>query len=73
VDGADDIWTCDRQQVVIALQVMLMFFETFSPVIGFFQFIALNHGTHRPIYDEDAGLELFNYIHKNKWSLVIGH
>ena len=37
-----------REQGVIALR------ETFTAVVGFLQFVALDHGAHRTVDDEDA-------------------
>jgi hypothetical protein len=32
-------------------------FEAVSTVVGFFQLMALDHGAHGPIYDEDAFIQ----------------
>ena len=54
MNAADDIWPGQHQQVVIAFQVVRMFGKALATVIGFLQIVALDHGPHRPIEDEEA-------------------
>ena len=45
----NDLWLCQNEQVVIAFQIISPISKTLATVIGFFQFMALDHGTHRTI------------------------
>jgi len=57
MDVGDDLRPGDRQQVVVALQVRGMVGEAPAPVIGFFQFVVLDHGAHGAVEHQDAVLE----------------
>jgi hypothetical protein len=41
----------DVQQVIITFYIGMPVFEPFTTVIFFFQFMALYHGAHGPVYD----------------------
>ncbi len=54
VNVADDLRLCQRQQVVVALQVGVMIREARAAVVGLFQLVTLDHGAHGTIQDQDA-------------------
>jgi hypothetical protein len=43
-----------QQQIVVAFQIMRMIGEACSAIVGFLQFVALNHRSHRAIKNEQA-------------------
>ena len=51
----DHIGLCENKQIIVSLEILsLPIRETFPTIVGFLQFILLDHGSHRPIKDEDA-------------------
>ena len=54
MDLLDHIWSCDDQQVVIALELMLVLGIPLSSVVIFNQLVPLDHGAHRPVNVQDA-------------------
>ncbi len=56
VDVADDLRLGQRQQVVVALQVARPVLEAFPPVAVLVQLVALDHGAHGTVQDQDAFL-----------------
>ena len=64
VDVADDLRLGERQQIVVALQVARPVLEAFPPVAVLVQLVALDHGPHGPVQDQDAFFEqLFECFH----------
>ena len=57
VDLADDVWACQAEQLVIAFDINVVLRETCTTVVGFTQFILLNHRAHCTIKDDDALLQ----------------
>ena len=54
LDLGDDLRLGQQQQVVVALDVARPVGETLATVVRFFQPIALDHGAHAAVEDEDA-------------------
>ena len=54
VNLADDRRLGQRQQIVVALEIAGPVAEPFAPVVGFLQAVALDHGAHRAVQDQDA-------------------
>ena len=54
VNLADDRRLGQRQQIVVALEIAGPVAEAFAPVVGFLQAVALDHGAHRAVQDQDA-------------------
>ena len=54
MDFADDIRSCQCQQVVVTGQVRFMILELFTTIVCFSQLFGLNHGSHCPIQNQDA-------------------
>ena len=46
MDAGDDIGAGQRQQVVIALEIVLMVGKAFPPVVRILQALGLDHGPH---------------------------
>ena len=59
VDFADNLRLRERQQVVVALQIVRKILEPFAPVVFFRQVVTLDHGSHRAVEHEDAVFENF--------------
>jgi hypothetical protein len=59
VDALDDLGLGEHQQVVVALEVLVPVLEAFAAVVGFAQLVALDHGAHRTVEDQDALLQEF--------------
>ena len=57
MDGLDDFRLGDHQQVVVAFEVAMPIGKTCAAIVGLGQLVALHHGAHRAIEDEDALLE----------------
>ncbi len=57
VDAADDRRLGQHQQVVVALQVMRMLGQARAAIVGFLQAVALDHGAHRAVENEQALFE----------------
>ncbi|RMR97359.1 hypothetical protein ALP75_205063 [Pseudomonas syringae pv. actinidiae] len=53
LDGADHVWTGQDQQVVVALDVAWPFGKAFAPVVFFLEPVALDHGAHAAIEDQN--------------------
>jgi hypothetical protein len=54
VDGANDVGTRQHQDVAVAAQIARMIAETIAAEVRFGQLVALNHGAHRTVEDEDT-------------------
>src|SRR6185295_5678205 len=54
---ADDLRLRERQQIVVALDVVLMVLEAFAAIFGFAEVIGLDHRPHGAIEDEDARVQ----------------
>ena len=54
VDLADDVGPHQRQQLVVALEVLVMVLEAIAAEVGLGQLVALDHGAHRAVQDQDA-------------------
>ena len=57
MDTADEVWTGDAEQLVIALQVPVVVAPAFAAKIRFTQALLLDHRAHRPIEEQDARLQ----------------
>jgi hypothetical protein len=57
LDRADDIGAGQNQQVVVALDVAWPVGETFAAIVFFLQAIALDHGAHTAIENQDPLFE----------------
>ncbi len=57
LDGLDDVGAGEQQQVVVALHVARPVSETLAAVVRLFQLVALDHGAHAAVEDQDALLE----------------
>ena len=51
---ANHFWSRERQQFVVALDVLTVFGKTVATKIRFSQFVALDHRSHRAIQNHDA-------------------
>ena len=58
MDLADDVGPGERQQVVVALQVVVVIGQQRAAEVGFVQPITLDHRTHRAVDEQDALGEL---------------
>ncbi|MBV6410709.1 MAG: hypothetical protein GAKPKEKM_01531 [Rhodocyclaceae bacterium] len=54
VDGADRLRLRQEQQIVVALQLLRVILEAGAAIVGILQSVALNHGAHGAVEDEDA-------------------
>jgi hypothetical protein len=54
VDAADHVGPGQAQQVVVALEVLAVGGEALAAIVGLDQFVALDHGAHGAIENEDA-------------------
>jgi len=54
VNLANDRRLGQYQQIVVTLEIAGPVAEPFAPVIGFLQAIALDHGAHRAVQDQNA-------------------
>jgi len=54
VDLAQYLGARKLQQLVVALQVLGMVLEAFAAEIGLAELVALDHGAHRTVDDDDA-------------------
>src|SRR5690606_22971784 len=57
VDLIDDVGPHQRQQLVVALEVLAMFGETLPAEVGFAELVSLDHGAHGAVQDQDALLQ----------------
>ncbi|MNQ72753.1 hypothetical protein D3C85_874650 [compost metagenome] len=57
LDGADHIWAAEDQEVVVALYVARPVGEALATVVRFVQLVALDHGAHAAVEDQDALFE----------------
>ena len=63
VDGFDDFGLGQHQQIVVALEVAVPVGKTLAAIIRLGQLVALDHGAHRAVQDENALLqELFDAV-----------
>jgi hypothetical protein len=63
VNLLDDVGTGEREQVVVALQVVGEILEAFPAVVFLGEIVALNHRAHRPVEHQDAFFKQFGYVH----------
>ena len=54
MDVANHVRAGQAQQLVVAFNVFMEIFKSLATVLGFGQFIALDHGAHGAIEDGDA-------------------
>ena len=54
VDFTNHLRPRQRQQLVVALDVTIDFREACTAILGLAQLVALDHGAHRAIQDQDA-------------------
>ena len=55
VNLANDVRLREHKQVVVALEILTFpIRKALSAVVGFLQFVLLDHGAHRAVQDEDA-------------------
>ena len=54
VDLADDVRLGQHKQIVVALQIVAMVLEARAPIARLVQLIALDHGAHGAVEDQDA-------------------
>ncbi len=59
LDGLDDVRAAEQQQVVVALHVARPVCEALAAVVLFLQLVALDHGAHAAVEDQDALLQGF--------------
>ena len=59
VDFADDLRLRERQEIVVALEVAREILEALAAIAGFVQFVALDHGAHGAVQNDDALIEQF--------------
>ncbi len=57
LDRGDDLGLAQQQQVVVALDVARPVGEARATVVGLVQLVALDHGAHAAVEDQDAFLE----------------
>src|SRR4030065_747803 len=57
VGSADDYRLGEQQQVVVALEIALPVGEALAAIVLLLQFVALDHGAHGTVQDQDALLE----------------
>ena len=57
VDVGDDLRLGDRQQVVVALEVLTPVGEPGPAIVGLGELVALDEGAHRAVQDEDPGAQ----------------
>ena len=53
-----DIWACDGQKIIIPFQVRGIVRKPYPTIILLFQLVALDHGAHGTIQDQNAVLQL---------------
>ena len=70
MDLTDDFGLGQHEEIVVALEVAREIFEALAPVASLVQLVALDHGTHRAVEDEDALLCL---ALQRRGTLVSGH
>src|SRR5476651_1711336 len=63
MDGFDHIRARQIQQVVITLQIRRMVAKTLPTEIFFRKLVPLYHGTHCPVYYQDAFFKFFSNVH----------
>src|ERR1044072_9494218 len=61
MNAFNDVGLSKHQKVVVAFEVAGPIFKTFSPVIGFFKLMALDHGSHSAVNDQDSFLKALLY------------
>ncbi len=54
MDLGDDLGLGQDQEVVVALEIARMIFEAIATIARLIELIALNHGAHGTIENEDA-------------------
>jgi hypothetical protein len=59
VNGLDDVGSGKGKQIVVAPKILVKFGELPAPEIGFCELVALDHGTHGPVNDQNALLKQF--------------
>ena len=57
VDVVDDLRLRQRQEVVVALQIVRPAREAFAAIIFLGELVALDHGAHGTVQDQDSLLE----------------
>ena len=57
-----DGWLGQHQQFVVALDVAVKISETLAPVLGFREFVLLNHGAGCTVQNQDAFLKEFTEL-----------
>jgi hypothetical protein len=54
MDARDHIWAGQRQQIVISLYIVSMILKPRAPEVRLAELVALDHGAHGAVHDEDA-------------------
>lgn len=53
----NDLWLCDTEKVVVALQWKRVLFKLVPPEVFLFKVMLLDHGSHTTIQDHDPLLQ----------------
>ncbi len=70
MDLADDLGLAEHQQIVVALEIVGVVLEALAAIAGLVKLVALNHGAHGAIENEDA---LARLLVQGCDALVAGH
>jgi hypothetical protein len=72
MNAHDNVGLGKAEQVVVAFEIAGPMFEPIAAVVGFGEFVALNHGAHGAIDDEYAFAEFFAYVAHSLLLMALG-
>lgn len=57
MNTADDVWLCQRQKIIVPLEIARPILKPFAPVGRFVQIVGLDHGSHGAVKYENTLFE----------------